>query len=557
MRTVSLLATKLRATTVFSGASVHQLRERDQLWVVPLAGVGILVALATMIFMLYQNYALMALLGLETGTPELPLVIATVLAWALAFVVGFPLALSILYFSRDGQLLASLPLRPGQIVAANTGLLYLYMLPVSVLVFVPALVAFFVAGGVSAWGVVAGALALVVMPLVPLGISILLVTGLVRIVNLSRFRTALEAMGMVLLVVMLIGVQLILSRSFAEGGDLVSLSAALADTLERVVSLIPPARWLARGVLPGGVGWLAVGAAFSAAVIALCAAVVRAGYLRRIATHEATRTRRGGAGRARLPQQRGVLHALVAREVRVLSSNSTFLFESVGEILVFPILLIVFRFAVPDVLVDQFLPFLQGTPYVLPALLALLVLLAGINSVSSSAISREGALFDLSLSLPVGGATQARGKLATYLLLFWPALAINAAIAVSILRLPWWNALVLCAAALPYLLLIGATTLYADVRRPLLAWSHPQQAVKQNVNVLIGMGLAVLCVAAVSLPAGLLATRGASSATVLVVAAGVAAAAAVLAERSVSRYADRRYAGAFTSGRRGRQSRGT
>lgn len=32
------------------------------------------------------------------------------------------------------------------------------------------------------------------------------------------------------------------------------------------------------------------------------------------------------------------------------------------------------------------------------------------------------------------------------------------------------------------------------IRRPHLTWNHPQQAVKQNLNVLIGMGIAIVAV---------------------------------------------------------------
>ena len=44
---------------------------------------------------------------------------------------GIPLALSVMAYSNDLQLLRVLPVRPVQIVAAKALLLYLYCLPVT------------------------------------------------------------------------------------------------------------------------------------------------------------------------------------------------------------------------------------------------------------------------------------------------------------------------------------------------------------------------------------------------------------------------------------------
>jgi ABC-2 type transport system permease protein len=89
--------------------------------------------------------------------------------------------------------------------------------------------------------------------------------------------------------------------------------------------------------------------------------------------------------------------------------------------------------------------------------------------------------------------------------------------------------------------LVGATTISVDIRRPVLDWNHPQQAVKQNMNVLTGMGLAIVSVVGVAAPAVGTALLGASVWLVLAAAAVVAAIAAVIVLRTVRRYADRRY----------------
>ena len=571
MRTLSLLKAKLEGTTFFGGG-FRGLRERDQLWVVPVAVAGVAVGLATLVFLLYQNYRGMALLGAAMGTPALSIYLAVVAGWALIFILGFPIAISVLYFSRDTRLLASLPIPAYRIVAANSGLLYLYSLPIALLFFVPALVASQgvltgvagaaagSAGSATAAGVATaagaalspvaywllGALIVLMLPVVPLALAVCVVTLVTRLVNLSRFRTVLETLGMVLVVLVLVGTQLVLSRSLAAGDGSLALTEHMQAIVARLYDAVPPARWYAGAFIPGGFPTLLGALAGTLLLGAGAILAVQAGYLRQLSNQTVTRTRRTGAAPAAMPAPRAPLRALLGRELKVLTSNSTFLFESAGELLVFPIILGILRLSTPAEVLGEIMPVVEQTDYLLPLLTVALVLLAGINTVSSAALSREGRTFDLSLTLPLPGSTQVTAKVLIYVMLFGSAMLLNAVLAVWILARPWWYVPLIFVAALPFVWLIGVTTIYADIRRPLLRWNHPQQAVKQNMNVLLGMGIAIVALATAAAPAAMLAARGAPSPAVMLLGSGFALVAAWVISGFVSRYADRRYALAFS-----------
>lgn len=557
MRMISLLRAKIEGTT-FVGGGFERLRERDQLWVVPIAGAGILVAVVGFVALLYQNYRGMALLGAQAGVPDLVFYLAVVAGWAVVFILGFPVAISVLYFSRDTRLLASLPIPAHRIVGANAWLLYLYALPVAALFIVPALVAGAApladASLVATLGIgiarywTVGLVVTLLLPVVPLALSALIVTGITRLVNLSRFRTGLEALGMLLMLVVLVGLQLALSRSLVDGGAGVAVSDAISSLVVDLRDAVPPAGWYAAGFVAGGTGVFVAAAAATVGVGAGAIAAVGRGYLRQLANQTVTRNRRRRSTPATMPREHAPLTSLAMREVKLLTSNSTFLFESVGELFVFPLILLILRIATPDDAIAQLLPYLDRTDYLLPIVTGALVLFAGINSVSSAAISREGRTFDLSLSLPLPGSTQVAAKIVTYLVLFGGAFAVNAALATWILARPWWYAPVIVVCGLPFIWLIGTTTIYADLRRPHLNWNHPQQAVKQNMNVVIGMGIAIVALGAAGAPAAVAAVRGAPGGVVLVLGAGLALFGAAVTGRLVLRYADRRYANAFARG---------
>jgi ABC-2 type transport system permease protein len=547
-----LLRAKLEGTT-FLGGGFSRLRERDQVWVVPIAIIGAAVGLIGFAAVLYQNYVGMAALGEAFGYADLPMYVATLATWVLVFVLGFPIAVSVLYFSRDTRLLASLPIRPAAIVTVNTAVLYLYALPVAAFLFIPALVAGWgtlTAAGSSPFALVVTALlAVIVLPVVPLALSVLVVTAVTRLVNLSRFRTNLEALGMLLVLVVLVGFQVALSRSLVDGSGTAQTSTTeyLASVVVRLRTAVGPAGWFARAFLPGG--WLMLVLAVVVSVLsgAVAVAAVQNGYLRQIADQAVSRAHRRRGAPGAIPNQRRPLASLVHREVALLTSNSTFLFESAGELVVFPLLLVIARLSIPADVMAGVSPLLSQTGYALPVVTAALVLLAGINTVSSAALSREGRTFDLSLSLPLSGSMQISAKILTYLALFGATFLVNAFLAVWLLSAPWWYGPVIVACGLPFVWLIGVTTIVADIRRPRLDWNHPQQAVKQNMNVVVGMGIAVVALAAAAAPAFYAALRGAPSVTVLLLAAGTASVLAIVASGQVKRYADRRYGNAFSA----------
>ncbi|MFW6356596.1 MAG: hypothetical protein ACOC2Y_07725 [Spirochaetota bacterium] len=548
MRILSLLKAKLEGTT-FLGGGMQRLRDRNQMWVLPIAVGGVGVGVAGFVYLLYQNYVALSMIGSMIGSPDLVFYVGVVATWALVFLLGFPIAISVLYFSRDSRLLASLPIPAYRIVGANAGLLYLYSLPATLLVFVPGLVAGYPsavdAGTSPAQFAIASALVTLALPIVPLCLAVVVVTAITRLVNLSRYRTALEALGMVLLVVVLVGVQLFLSRMLTAGERGVEVTAALESMMESIRGAVPPAAWYASGFVPGAVlPWLASLVA-TLGVGAIAIAAVQAGYLRQLSNQAVTQTRRRRSTPGKLPSRHSPVVSLAMREVKLLTSNSSFLFESAGEVFIFPILLAIFRFAIPAEVMDMIRTTITQTDYLLPLVTGLFLLFAGVNSVSSAALSREGKSFDLSLSLPVSGSAQVRAKILTYVVLFGSAFVLNAILASWILALPWWSVLAISATGLPCIWLIGVTTIYIDLRRPLLTWNHPQQAVKQNLNVVLGMGTAIVVVAVVAAPAAMAAARGAPVAVVMVLAAGFAVVVAGVLGRAVLAYADRRYSNAF------------
>jgi len=548
MRTLSLLRVKVEGTTWLSRGRVARMRRERQFWIVPLAVLGFGTLIVMGLIFLVGNYFAIYQAGRSLGRPELPVISAVFAGWITSLLVSFPLAISVLYFSRDTALLLSLPIAPRRIVTVNYLLLYLYSLPVPLLVMAPAFVIYLVGQGAGAAGIVAATLVALSAPLPALALSVLFVLALTRMVNLSRHRVALEVTGMMLLVAVLIAFQVLVSRSLAGSFSGASPTAAMHSLAGGIVALsriFPPVEWAAASF--GNAVWLIPFVAVGGLLTLGAAAIVQAGYLRRYATRAETgAARRAGTGTEAFRRSSTPTRALLSRELTILSSNSTYLFEALGEVAIFPIVLLIFRFVTPPEVLESAVPLIRSFPFTLPAVLGVLSLMAGFNTVASTAISREGRTANLSLSLPLSGWRQIRGKRACFFLLFVPAFVVNVFIAGVLFELRALDIVLLVIAGLPVINLIFDISIASDLRRPLLEWSHPQQAMKQNMNVLVSMGLVFLTTVVLGVIVALTLLAGAGG-RVSVVAAGAAALiAGALLHRPLVRYADARYASSFS-----------
>jgi len=548
MTTPALVSATIRGTTVFSADGLRDLARRQKPWVLVLAAFGLLVGVAAFAVSLVGVFAGIAAVGAAAGHPELALFYALLMAWLLLFVTGIPIALSVLAYSKDLRLLRVLPVRPSQIVAAKGVLLYLYALPMSTLVLVPAIAVSARALGSPAFWIAAAA-HLAVSPLVPVALSVFVVLALMRLVDLSRFRTALEVAGMAVGVVLVIGMQTFLQRTMVAtmSGGQFSSPTEFPDLFATLAPALPPVAWAARSFV-AGVGPLPLAASIGLALACAAAAfaVAPLGFLRDEGERSARARRRRGAGAAASAALDGagsVTRSLLGRELAILGSNSTFIFEAVGEVLILPILLCVYAFLLPRETSGQALAFIASVPWSGPALLGVLVLMTNLTTVSPTSISREGRLFGLSLSIPVAGRVQAKAKLALHMILYGAAFLLDCAIAVVLFEIPPVSLVYYLPAGLAFQVVGFCAGMYLDLKRPMLKWTHPQQAMKNNTNALGAMGGTAAIALVVGAPAAFAIAKGASP---FLVGCGIAAAAIALAVLLLPRllaFADRQYAG--------------
>jgi hypothetical protein len=232
--------------------------------------------------------------------------------------------------------------------------------------------------------------------------------------------------------------------------------------------------------------------------------------------------------------------AMVSREWAILRSNSTFLFQSFSEVVIFPILLVIFRLSAENPL--QALPasLLESEAWSLSCGGAAVVL-CGISSIYPSSVSREGSLLALSLTLPVRGGAQALSKLLFGLQFTFSAFFLNLILLILIFKMSPSSLLYVVPMGVTALVFFGSVGVILDIHRPLLVWTHPQQAMKSNMNVLFAIGIDTFTIALAGLAVVELLRAGLRPWEAGLLSAGMFVILDALVLRFLARTSDRRY----------------
>ena len=123
-------------------------------------------------------------------------------------------------------------------------------------------------------------------------------------------------------------------------------------------------------------------------------------------------------------------------------------------------------------------------------------MLGSVNSISSTAISREGKNLYFMKYIPVPYTTQIYSKILSAFYVESAGLLILYGILYYIFRVDFWFIILSLIVVLLASLFIYQVGIFIDISRPKLNWDTEQKAVKQNLNSLIHIFLGFALIAA-------------------------------------------------------------
>lgn len=384
-----------------------------------------------------------------------------------------------LYLAKDNELLLSMPIPPRMILIARMTLVYGLSLLYSSLVWIPAIVFFWIFGNASATAVVFDVLLIFLIALFVTVITCVLGWAVALISSRLKNRNIL----VVVLSLIFVGGYYYLCANMSQFFmSIVTNAEAIGDGIRTWGNVL-----YQLGLAGCGDGKaMLIFSGLTLALLALCFGVLTVSFLRIV-----TRTQGTVKKSAKITvHSSGIGAALFRRELKHFTSSPTYMLND-GLGLVMLLLAAGVSVVKRDLLVNTvsgLLLFLPNASDYLPAAACMVVcMMSGMNMISTPSVSLEGKTLWILQCLPVSGRQVLHAKLQLHVLLN----AVPAGIALAALAwcfsLPLESALLAAAYTLAMIVFMGAFGLVLGVLRPNLRWTSETTVIKQSLTVLASM----------------------------------------------------------------------
>jgi ABC-2 type transport system permease protein len=554
---MTLLAMQLRQRL---GLSVMRQRIRERragLWKSVGIGAVVVVSMGTLIgfytWLVHAFGRMLASAGLESILPLVG-ISGSMLA---TLVAGTAFLLSILYLNRDAEALSALPVSSRTVFAVKITQALLGEAATSIPLAWPVFIVFGIVTKAGAFYYVKAVIVWLCALSLPLMLAALITLPLMRWSALWRRREQIAVVGgFALMIAFLVGEMWLSSRLSAmlEGGALLQWMMGRVDLFDRIAGAIPPL-WLSLRALTGtsiaSVGYLAALVALSAmlgaAAMWLAGKVYQAGVSAQTESHFNLKSVDFDG---RIFKRRSPRIAVMIREAKLTLRTPVYAMNIVTLVVVFPVM-IVGMFLVGgstnELDVEAMLALLERffyDPWMIALLIAGLSMILGcMNTAASTSISREGRMFIWARVSPVPYDVQAEGKLVFALALSWlQSLFVAVSLGLS-LRLPTAGVVAGFLLSVPGVIPAAVIQMSVDILHPKLLWTNPVEAVKQNMNLMLGMVFAAIYSAALIVPSAVLIIRaGVSTGAVYAVMCAISVIMSVAARMLLRKVAREGYA---------------
>jgi len=561
---MSKVATVIRAglRSNFGLATLkHRLfKEKKDRWLVPLIGLaalGVLPTLYGIVLLIKAAYLMLQPMGQERAILTLGLLAGQLLI----LLFGIYYIISAFYFSRDLEMLIPLPLRPSEVMISKFAVIMINEYLTVAAIVLPVVITFGIMarGGLGFW--VNAVLVYLALPIIPLAVVSVLVVAMMRFINVSRKKDILILVGSIVLITASLFLQVGLGRSRGPQANPEAIAAFFTSPdslLNRVGSKFPPSVWATKAVAGGFSGeglanlalLLGVSLAFFAGIVVMSEKLFYRGLVglgettgkkRRLTRDEMSRRvssgRRAGA-------------AVFAREWRIMNRTPIFLLNGVLVVIIVPVIFVLMATmgsgkggsgGGSDL--SAILNTMTSTNplYVILAAALFMTICGSLNGTSSSTFSREGAQFWISRVIPVAPREQAAAKFLHSYLIAMLGVVTASVVAAIVLHLKAVHLAAAAGLALVAGVLLTVVGMIIDLARPLLDWTNPQKAIKQNLNVLLAMLADIGILTALFFGVRALIRAKLAANVVLGVLFVDLAALAALSYRILLKFADKRY----------------
>lgn len=499
---ISLIKTDFNMT--FGITSIlYSIRNRKNRWQLILFGIAFLSLIPSYVLLinaLENIYISFEVLGQENYF----LLMGFFAAIFLTFFLGLLYVMSKFYFSNDLVHLIPLPIKPSYIFTSKFIIVmiseYITLLPI----ILPFIFIYGIKGNLGFLYYLYSAMTILFIPMLPLVLASLLIMLLMKYTNIKGKRDLvrlISSLVMILLIVFLqMKLQQVMQEALMEGEEFYLNLARDANLLVKNMGRIfPPAMWASLALINYNNmnGLINLVLFLGTSMLAFQIMIIAAEKIFFQGLIGNTEVVSGKASGSRKISDRDFkvtkpYIALAKKEIAMLFKTPIYVMNSVGGVVLVPIIMFISLLSQEGTMDYMSQLIARNMDIFLLAAIAMIASLAILNSVGSTTFSREGNNFWIQRTLPISPETQIIGRILSSLFIQLIGALVLMVIIYFIIFLDIGYSFLIISLGLLASIPLIEMGMIIDIIRPMTNWTNPQQAMKQNLNVLIGMGLGLL-----------------------------------------------------------------
>lgn len=479
--------------------------KKQRLWEAALIGGAVIALIASLIPLYSELLNPLMRESIKMGMGKLMLSNAFLYSSIFGLFLGMFTLISSFFFSKETAALIPLPLKPAEVLCAKLFTVTIDQLVVSLFMLAPVIVLYGINSNMRAGYYITGIIVFLFSQLFPMLLVSIIIFPLSSVVKFNKNK---DFMIFFISTVVLVGVifgqyylnQFAMNQTTAglSSQDMAKLLADPDMFINKISMAYPPA-FLALNALTrsgvSGILWLLsyIGVHLAAFLLVLWLAD-------RFYFSTYSELQENAAGKKKLSDNEfekvfsvksTVYHTLMKREWRYFLRVPAFSFNGLANVVIFPILLIVFAagaYNVPEI--QALMTFIDQYKELVVPVGSLLAALAGSMSLlPASAFSREGKLLRELKTLPVSPTDVIKAKFVHSNLISGVGVFCSAIAVGFITKIGWLEVLWIIVTGYLLTIFLNNLQMIVDTAKPMLEWDNPIKAMKQNINGLLAIAI--------------------------------------------------------------------
>lgn len=417
-----------------------------------------------------------------------------------SFIFGFNVILNEFYFTGDIENILPLPVKPFQIIAAKFTAAFIGETLMQLAVIIFSVLGYFLALGLPFPYFLLGIVGMITLPIIPMiycGIISLVLMSFTRVIkNKETIRKI--GLGFIVLVLLVFVYFLGSLQNFNLDSYVESFVNGKQGFLHVMRVIFPHINLFIETITNGSIGSLLLYILVNIIYILVFLGLAELLYFKGVIGLSIKDTSKRRNNNLENIGMNSPIKAYLKKEIYTLFRTTAYFLNCILINFIWPLFIyVIYKIKFPEVGLDDIRVLISNydsncLTIILLFVLSVSISLPAINSIAASSFSREGKNFDFIKSIPMGYSKQVFVKLFVSILIAFLGTNIFALIFYIVIRLPFVLILTYMLISLLSIIFICSLGVLIDSISPKLVWDDELNALRENDNNFIVMGITLL-----------------------------------------------------------------